>query len=89
MNSKNKKIATLKRPLQTMPAFVRKALVKEKLIDDYQNRPPYQRNDYLLWIISAKLEETKQKRLRQMLDELQQGNRYMKMSWRVGSKNRW
>ncbi len=48
----------------------------------YEDRPPYQRNDYLAWIARAKREDTRRKRLNQMLDELEAGDRYMKMSWR-------
>jgi uncharacterized protein YdeI (YjbR/CyaY-like superfamily) len=62
-----------------MPDFVRKALVERGLMDAYLNRPPYQRNDYLSWIIRAKQENTQQKRLNQMLDELAAGDSYMKM----------
>ncbi|HSH04861.1 MAG TPA: YdeI/OmpD-associated family protein, partial [Anaerolineae bacterium] len=38
-----------------------------------------QQNDYLGWINRAKRPATKQKRLNQMLDELEQGGVYMKM----------
>ena len=64
-----------------MPAFVRAALVERDLMADYRQRPAYQRNDYLSWIRRAKGEETRQRRLGQMLAELAQGNRYMKMVW--------
>ena len=37
----------------------------------YEARPPYQRNDYLGWISRAKQDDTKQRRLAQMLDELE------------------
>ena len=49
----------------------------------YRARPPYQRNDYLGWIDRAKRPETKARRLQQMLDELEQGDVYMKMAWRA------
>jgi uncharacterized protein YdeI (YjbR/CyaY-like superfamily) len=48
----------------------------------YDARPPYQRNDYLGWINRAKRDDTKQKRLRQMLAELRAGEGYMNMPWR-------
>ena len=64
-----------------MPDFIRDALNEHNLMDVYQARPPYQRNDYIGWITRAKREETKQKRLNQMLDELKKGNAYMKMKW--------
>ena len=49
-------------------------------MDQYRNRPPYQRNDYLGWIISPKLEATRQRHLAQMLAELAIGNVYMTMA---------
>jgi uncharacterized protein YdeI (YjbR/CyaY-like superfamily) len=77
----------LKRPKQTMPEFVRKALEEAGLEGAYAQRPPYQRNDYLWWIKAAKGEETRARRLQQMLDELRAGDVYMKMAWR-GSAHR-
>jgi len=62
-----------------MPPFVREALIQWGLIEAYHARPPYQRNDYLLWINGAKREGTKAKRLQQMLDELARGGVYMNM----------
>jgi len=53
----------------------------------YQARPPYQRNDYLGWIDGAKKPETKARRLQQMLDELEQGEVYMKMPGRGRPRN--
>jgi len=69
----------MKRKRHPMPTFVRKALDQEGLMEDYRARPDYQQNDYIGWINSAKREETKQGRLRQMLDELRRGGVYMKM----------
>lgn len=69
----------LKRDRHLMPAFVRKALEEEGLMRDYLDRPRYQQNDYIGWINQAKLEATKQRRLQQMLDELEQGGVYMRM----------
>jgi uncharacterized protein YdeI (YjbR/CyaY-like superfamily) len=71
----------LKRVLQPMPDFVQDALESVGLLEVYQSRPDYQRNDYLSWIARAKLEATKQKRLQQMLEELRAGRVYMKMVW--------
>lgn len=67
-----------------MPDFVRDALNEAGLMTAYRSRPPYQQNDYIGWITRAKREETRQKRLAQMLDELACGNRYMKMDYRGG-----
>ncbi len=72
------------RPLRAreeMPDFVRAALEERGLMAAYAARPPYQRNDYLLWINKVKREETKQKHLAQMLDELEAGGVYMNMRW--------
>ncbi len=51
------------------------------LMGAYLARPPYQQNDYIGWVTRAKLEATKQKRINQMLDELERGGVYMKMKW--------
>jgi uncharacterized protein YdeI (YjbR/CyaY-like superfamily) len=72
----------LTRPTEPMPRFVAEALDAADLRAAYDARPPYQRNDYLGWINGAKRDETKEKRLRQMLAELQAGEGYMNMSWR-------
>ena len=69
------------RPRYPMPDYIRDALKENELMDAYNSRPPYQRNDYIGWIKRAKREETKQKRLNQMLDELKKGDVYMKMKW--------
>ena len=41
-----------------MPDFVSTALEESGLRRKYDNRPPYQRNDYLRWINGAKKAET-------------------------------
>ena len=74
-----KKANKLDRPLQDMPGFVLHALKEHGVMDDYYARPPYQQNDYLWWINSAKRQETKIKRLGQMLRELEHGGIYMNM----------
>jgi uncharacterized protein YdeI (YjbR/CyaY-like superfamily) len=69
------------RPRYEMPDFFRAALISRGLMDAYLVRPPYQQNDYIGWVTRAKLEATKQKRLNQMLEELERGGVYMKMKW--------
>ena len=69
-----------------MPDFVRRALAEHGLEEEYWARPPYQRNDYIGWIASAKRDETRERRLAQMLDELRGGDRYMKMAYRPRSR---
>jgi uncharacterized protein YdeI (YjbR/CyaY-like superfamily) len=73
---------TLKRPENPMPEFVREALEEQGLMNAYRARPPYQRNDYLGWINRARREDTRMKRLKQMLCELAGGRLYMNMSWK-------
>jgi len=63
-----------------MPDFITQALAEKDLIDDYQQRPAYQQNDYIGWIMRARQEDTQQKRLRQMLEELERGGVYMGMA---------
>ena len=63
----------LKRALNPMPDEIRTALSKRGLTTAYEGRPDYQKNDDLGWIAHARLTETRQKRLDQMLDELQSG----------------
>ena len=70
------------RPRYEMPDFIRDVLNERGLMDAYRARPPYQQNDYIGWIKRARLEATKQKRLSQMLDELQSGKVYMNMKWK-------
>ena len=69
----------LKRALNPMPEDIAARLDAAGLRAAYDARPPYQRNDYLGWIANAKRPETREKRIRQMLDELRQGGVYMGM----------
>lgn len=73
--------SNLKRPRYPMPDYVKKALHDRELMGAYKSRPPYQQNDYIGWINRAKRDTTKQKRLYQMLDELEKGDVYMKMNY--------
>ncbi len=77
-----KKAPAARRDRHTMPDFVMEALDRSKLFDAYEGRPPYQRNDYIGWISSAKRIETQRARLAQMLDELRRGDVYMKMPYK-------
>ena len=72
---------TLRREINPMPDYVRSALSGRGLVQAYEARPPYQRNDYLGWIAQAKQAGTRRKRLDQMLDELEKGGVYMNMKW--------
>lgn len=66
---------------QPMPGNVRTALDKRKLMDAYLARPEYQKGDYLKWIALAAGPTEKQKRLDQMLDELEKGNVFKGEPW--------
>ena len=65
-----------------MPEDVRAVLDGRGLRNAYDARPPYQRNDYVGWIERARRPATRLRRIEQMLDELEAGDRYMKMPWR-------
>lgn len=75
----NAKVSMRNRPRYAMPSFIKHALEERGLMNDYQERPAYQQNDYIGWINSAKRQETEQRRLHQMLDELKAGCIYMRM----------
>lgn len=76
---------TLQRARNPMPDDIARRIEAAGLRTAWDARPPYQRNDYLGWIARAKRPETREKRIRQMLDELADGTRYMKMRWRGGT----
>ena len=75
-----KKNSGLKRLKYPMSGFIEQAIEERGLMDEYCKRPAYQQNDYIGWIDRAKRKETKEKRLHQMLDELEVGGVYMKMA---------
>lgn len=72
---------TLKRASYPMPSFIRTELLERTLMEAYRARPAYQQNDYIGWITRAVREETRKKRLAQMLQELARGDAYMNMPW--------
>ena len=76
----------LKRPLNPMMEFVKEALQHNNLMESFNQRPAYQKNDYLGWINRAKRVETKEKRLNQMLEELKIGGIYMGMKHSASEK---
>lgn len=71
---------------QPMPGNVHAALEKRKLMDAYLARPEYQRVEYLKWIALAAGPSAKQKRLDQMLDELEKGNVFKGEPWTAPEK---
>lgn len=78
--------SSLKRAQNPMLGFVREALEQHGLVQAFDRRPAYQRNDYLGWIARAKRAETQLKRLSQMLDELERGGVYMNMDHPASAK---
>lgn len=70
-----------------MPAYIKQALDESGAMVEYKSRPAYQQNDYIGWIDRAKKQETKDKRLRQMVDELKVGGVYMKMKHAASAKD--
>ena len=76
----------LTRAIEPMSPEVERALLDHELLEAYESRPDYQRNDYLGWINRARRPETKNRRLQQMLAELDRGDVYMKMDWRPGRR---
>ncbi|WP_407644447.1 YdeI/OmpD-associated family protein [Dongshaea marina] len=80
VNSKmNVDFSKLRRNRHPMPNWIENALLERGLMEEYRHRPAYQQNDYLGWISQAKRQETKLKRLNQMLNELEKGGVYMNM----------
>jgi len=77
----------LKRQKHKMPPDIKRALISNKVLCDYSSRPPYQQNDYIGWITSAKLPATRTKRLEQMIKELKVGGVYMNMKHPASAKH--
>jgi uncharacterized protein YdeI (YjbR/CyaY-like superfamily) len=71
----------MKRKLHPVPDDVAEAISARGLTEAYRARPAYQRNDYVGWISRARRQETRDMRLRRMLDELQAGDVCMNMKW--------
>ncbi len=69
-----------------MPGNVRSALAKRKLADAYDARPLYQQHEYLKWIALAAGPAQKQKRLDQMLEELEKGGMFKGETWTPPAK---
>lgn len=69
-----------------MPEDVANVLEAAGVRADYDARPDYQRNDYIMWIEKAKTQPTRQKRIDQMVDELARGGVYMRMEHKPSRK---
>jgi uncharacterized protein YdeI (YjbR/CyaY-like superfamily) len=79
-------ISRMKREIHPVPDDIAAALTERGLLDAYHARPAYQQNDYTGWITRAKRDATRQKRIEQMLEELEGGGLYMNMKWAPGAK---
>lgn len=77
---------SVRREKHPMPDDILGALESDCLFEAYECRPPYQQNDYIGWIVSAKRDETRQKRITQMLDELRRGDVYLTMKYKPAGK---
>jgi len=77
-----------KRPRYPMPSDVRNALARHELTVAYRDRPLYQQNDYIGWITRAKREDTRRRRISQMIDELAAGDVYMNMTYKAVKRSR-
>jgi len=80
-NNQDMDTCKMTRRVYDIPDYVAVALDESGLWERYRARPPYQRNDYIGWIARGKREETRQKRLTKMLEELQSGDAYMGMEY--------
>jgi len=63
-----------------LPDFIRSALESRGLVEAYSRRSAAQQNHYVRRILRGVRAETVQKRLNQMLDELE-GDFYMNKPW--------
>lgn len=72
---------TAKKPTPSMPEDVRQALEAGELLDVFAARPDNQRNGYISWVAESRREVTRRKRIRQMLEELYAGDKYMGATW--------
>lgn len=75
-------MAPKKRPDLPMPDDVKQALEAGSLMDIFAARPDNHRNGYVNWITESQRDVTRRKRIRQMLEELEAGDVYMKMAWK-------
>lgn len=79
--SNKPKAAPAPRSEKELPNDLRRILVQEGQLENYEARPRYQRTDYISWIEKAARTETREKRITQMLEELQNGDAYMGMAY--------
>jgi len=62
--------------VHTVPADLRKALIAHTVaIDAWEDITPLARNEWICWVISAKQQETRDRRIRIMTENLLAGKR--------------
>lgn len=76
---KHVKIDVSKDKTVVLPLYIKKALQQSKLLDAFEKQIYTYRKGYVHWIEQAKQEETKQRRIAQMLREVKSGKEYMGM----------
>lgn len=70
----NKKISTIR--LHKLPADLKKALYNDsKILKLWEDITPLARNEFICWVLSAKKEETRARRIRRTCEELKDGMR--------------
>jgi hypothetical protein len=73
------KIPVSKNKTVIIPKYIKDMLKKEELLEKYNAQIYTYRKGYVQWIEEAKQEETKQKRITKMIEEVREGNVYMGM----------
>ena len=53
-----------------LPKELKKALQEKSLLSNYHNLPDSRKKRYIYWLESAKKDETKQRRIKKILDEI-------------------
>lgn len=85
INNKPRAAATPRQEKQ-LPTDLETSLIQARQLENYKARPRYQRTDYITWIERAARTETREKRITQMIEELQGGDSYMGMSYKANKK---
>jgi len=76
---KQVKISVSKDKTVVIPPYIKKVLQREGLLEKYNQQIYTYRKGYAQWIEGAKRQETKDKRMRQMIRELKERKVYMGM----------
>lgn len=75
-NKAMKKDASKKTRVHMVPNDLKKALSKnEKIQEAWKDRTPLAQNEWICWVISAKKQETRERRIQRACEELAAGKR--------------